>query len=291
MTGLLDVRERMGSGGPRGLQILRSGVSVRGGFDSHAFPPLLLKVGLLVSALAGMPLAARTGTAQAATADTTASAPVAAPDTAAGVTTIPSSRDSAGFGTRAPRTPRTLYRPGRFDQPRWVMLRSLLVPGWGQAHNHAWIKAALLAAGDGALRVRMVRDERRLGRLNRDADARLGDLTAAAADTAAAGAEYRAALASGDQQRIEAAQAALLAANLRVAGASDAYKGVVNVYNALLQSSINRRWLVGGVIAYALLDAYVDAHLRSFDIDFQLDPALPGGSQSPGGRLRLRWAF
>jgi len=171
------------------------------------------------------------------------------------------------------------------------MLRSLLIPGWGQAHNHAWIKAALLAVGDGSLRVRMVRDERRLSRLNRDADARLGDLTAAAVDTAAAGAEYRAALASGDQQRIDAAQAALLSANLRLGGASDAYNSVVNTYNALLQSSINRRWLVGGVVLYALLDAYVDAHLRNFDIDFQIDPALPGGSQSPGGRLQLRWSF
>src|SRR5437016_375468 len=38
-----DVRERMRSGGLRGLQILVSGASgVRGGFDSHAFPPSLL---------------------------------------------------------------------------------------------------------------------------------------------------------------------------------------------------------------------------------------------------------
>src|SRR5258705_8715187 len=34
------MRERMGSGGLRGLQILRSDAySARGGFDSHAFPP------------------------------------------------------------------------------------------------------------------------------------------------------------------------------------------------------------------------------------------------------------
>src|SRR5215831_7036706 len=39
---LTDLRERMGSGGLRGLQILRSGaIRVRGGFDSHAFPPTL----------------------------------------------------------------------------------------------------------------------------------------------------------------------------------------------------------------------------------------------------------
>src|SRR5580765_8035129 len=36
--------ERMGSGGLRGLQIPRSGaIRVRGGFDSHAFPPSLAR--------------------------------------------------------------------------------------------------------------------------------------------------------------------------------------------------------------------------------------------------------
>src|SRR5262245_42396824 len=211
---IMRMRGRMGSGGLRGLQILRSGVSVRGGFDSHAFPPLVL-----VALLAVTPVAARTAPVPGSATDTTASAPVALPDTAAGVSTIPASADSFR-ATSASRTPRTPRRVGRLDQPRWVMLRSLLIPGWGQAHNHAWIKAALLAAGDGSLRVRWLHDERRLSRLNRDANARLGDLTAAAGDTAAAGAEYRAALASGDQQRIDAAQVALQSANLRLVGAS-----------------------------------------------------------------------
>src|SRR6267378_4235840 len=44
------MRERLGSGGPRGLQILRSGVkSVRGGFDSHAFPPIVWGLGLVLA--------------------------------------------------------------------------------------------------------------------------------------------------------------------------------------------------------------------------------------------------
>src|SRR5437667_11960345 len=44
LLALVRIRERLGSGGPRGLQILRSGVeSVRGGFDSHAFPPLVAR--------------------------------------------------------------------------------------------------------------------------------------------------------------------------------------------------------------------------------------------------------
>src|SRR5215475_6753744 len=54
----MNFRERMGSGGPPGLQILVSGASgVRGGFDSHAFPPIsaLAAACLIVVALAAQP--------------------------------------------------------------------------------------------------------------------------------------------------------------------------------------------------------------------------------------------
>src|SRR5262245_25337772 len=60
----MNFRERMGSGGPPGLQILVSGASgVRGGFDSHAFPPifalaavwLMLAVFLVCPAIADLP--------------------------------------------------------------------------------------------------------------------------------------------------------------------------------------------------------------------------------------------
>jgi hypothetical protein len=192
-----------------------------------------------------------------------------------------------------PQQPRTLPEPARFDQPRWVMLRSLLVPGWGQAHNHAWIKAALLAAGDGSLRWRLVRDERRLNDLSGQEVTRRTELALADLQVAAAQAELAAAEAEvpEDPARIAAARAALLAANLGRIGASDAYNGVVGAFNTLLDASTNRRWLAGGVLVYALLDAYVDAHFRAFDVDFQFDPALPGGGKTPGARLQLRWRF
>ena len=54
------------------------------------------------------------------------------------------------------------------------------------------------------------------------------------------------------------------------------------------------------MIAYALVDAYVDAHFRGFDVEFRNDPALPagtspnapaGGGGGPGVRLALRWDF
>ena len=238
----------------------------------------------------------------AATSDTTTaprdSTPVAAAPSASPAADSDSSRSIERPAEREslatsppPRARRTLPTSGRFDQPRWVMLRSLLVPGWGQVHNRAWIKAILVAAGDGALRVRFFRDERRLNGLNRDAAGRLGDLNAAIGDTTTAGTEYRDALLSGDQQRIDAAQAALNAANLRLNAASGAYNTVVSAYNALLETSINRRWLVGGVVLYALIDAYVDAHFKNFDVNLQFDPALPGGTGTPGARLQIRWAF
>jgi uncharacterized protein DUF5683 len=209
-----------------------------------------------------------------------------------GAVTIPSAPEQeTSPTTEVARVPRTLPRQERFDQPRWVMLRSLLVPGWGQAHNRAWIKASLLVVGDGTLRWRLVSDERRLTRLNGQAVERGTELVAADAELAAAQAELTAAEASGDSTRIAAAQAALLAANLKRGDASNAYNSIVGAYNALLNGATNRRWLAVGVIAYALLDAYVDAHFRSFDVNFKVDPALPGGGKTPGARLQIGWRF
>jgi hypothetical protein len=50
---------------------------------------------------------------------------------------------------RARRDSMRVARMGVLDEPRYVMLRSLLVPGWGQLHNHAWFKAALVAGIEG----------------------------------------------------------------------------------------------------------------------------------------------
>lgn len=221
------MRERMGSGGPRGLQILRSGACVRGGFDSHAFPPFLL------AALAAACIAAGAGPA---------GAKPATPDSVA----------RAG----AP------GRPSWTGQPRFVMLRSLLVPGWGQAHNRAWFKALGVAGAEGWLASGVLRDRR-------DLDGLLGEVNAAQA--------------AQDPVR---------------------YAEAVNRYNARLDRYVGRQWMLGGVLAYALVDAYVDAHFRDFDIEFRHDPALPeqpsadpdaptrGAPERRGGtRVALRWHF
>ena len=82
------------------------------------------------------------------------------------------------------------------------------------------------------------------------------------------------------------------------------YAAAANRYNARLDTYVGRQWMLGGVLAYALVDAYVDAHFRDFDIEFRHDPALPeqlpaepaapkGGGSARGERLSLalRWHF
>jgi len=140
------------------------------------------------------------------------------------------------------------------EQPRFVMARSLVIPGWGQVHNRAWLKAALVAGAEGYLGVRIVQEQRRLDDL----------------------------LAQIDQARRDSMD--------------ERETALVNEYNALLDQRLGRQWLLGAAIAYALVDAYVDAHFRGFDLEFKSDPALPPGTSpaSPadgGGRFGLRVAL
>ena len=145
-------------------------------------------------------------------------------------------------------SPRRAPQPARgFDAPRWVMVRSALLPAWGQIHNRAWLKAALVAGAELTLIARLVDDTRALDRLEEDiriAQGRLDD---------------------------------------------EAEARAVDAYNARLDRRTARAWLLGGLLAYALTDAYVDAHLRNFDVEFGPDPA----AESPDGSVRVsaRWTF
>lgn len=250
------MRERMGSGGPRGLQILRSGACTRGGFDSHAFPPAFAAA-LVAAALCAAALlsAAPPAAAQSAPADSVA--PAGPPDSVAGTAPAAPAAVADTAARRGPQRPRPWT-----GQPRVVMLRSLLVPGWGQVHNRAWLKAAGVATAEVWLVSAIFRDKR-------DLDALL--------------AEVGAAQAAQDEVR---------------------YAAAANRYNARLDTYVGRQWMLGGVLAYALVDAYVDAHFRDFDIEFRNDPALPetppgdAAAPLPGGAARgvrtslaLRWHF
>ncbi len=135
------------------------------------------------------------------------------------------------------------------------MIRSLVLPGWGQLHNGSWIKATAVAAGEGTLGYRLIQDWKEL-----------------------------------DQRQAEVEAA-------RQAGDADAELSAVNAYNDLQSSLVAREWLLAAVVLYAMVDAYVDAHFRNFDIEFKRDPALPQGARTPDpragveSRLSIRWTF
>ena len=86
----------------------------------------------------------------------------------------------AGGAERGPRlerradatgdTARIGPRRGRFDAPRWVMLRSLAFPGWGQLHNGSWLKAVVIGGTESWIIVSLVEDNRSLRQLREQAD-------------------------------------------------------------------------------------------------------------------------
>ena len=189
--------------------------------------------------------------------DTSATAPASPPvaDTTAGGIRI------VGEGARTI-APDTSHRKlPRHEQPRFVMARSLIIPGWGQLHNGSWLKAGLVAAAETWLGVNVVRDQRRLD----DLLGQIDPLQAVPPDSL-----------NSDERRL--------------------LNALVNEYNGVLDQRLGRQWMLGGVLAYALVDAYVDAHFRNFDLEFQHDPALPPGSSPAhpadrGGRFGFRVAL
>ena len=240
----------MGPGGLRGLQILRLGAHrVRGGFDSHAFPPLYAAA---FAVLMGMACCA--ATAQARGSERFASGDILLQESEA-ITVSDSGRVITGPETGRIASGRDTSRiapakPSRFSTPRWVMLRSLVVPGWGQAHNGAWIKAAAVAATEVAFTTRVVADQRELDRLAENV------------------------------------------ARARASDDIDLEEAAVAAYNERLDASFARQYLLGAVVVYALVDAYVDAHFRHFKVEFETDPALPEGMpEEVGVRVGWEWNF
>jgi hypothetical protein len=204
--------------------------------------------GALVAATADSASAPR-GATDSLAADTTRHVqPAAANDTVA-VTA------SGRVVTRSPVDTVAAHRRGgehyasTFDQPRFVMMRSLLFPGWGQYHNRAYWKAGAVALVEGYLIGRAISDELRLRQLEDDV--------------------HRA----------------------QEAGDDAAYTDAVTAYNNLLDASVSRLWLLGGVVAYAMMDAYVDAHFVDFDVQFKEDPALRGHHPDSRVELGVRWRF
>ncbi len=51
---------------------------------------------------------------------------------------------------------------GFLGAPSWVLLRSFLIPAWGQVHNRSWVKALVVAGIEGAMIERLLYERRRL---------------------------------------------------------------------------------------------------------------------------------
>ena len=114
-------REWMGSGGPRGLQILLPGAkTIRGGFDSHTFPPFSIQCACVAGALLFYLLTP-----------------------AHAVATDKIERDDPGAA------------------PYGSAMRSLVFPGWGQLHNGSKKKAIALFSFETYLLSRAIITERR----------------------------------------------------------------------------------------------------------------------------------
>jgi hypothetical protein len=78
----------------------------------------------------------------------------------------------------------------------------------------------------------------------------------------------------------------------QAAGDDEGFNAAVDAYNHRLEGFVSRQWWLGGLLVYALMDAYVDAHFRDFKVEFEYDPALKGGKPPTGQtRLSLRWDF
>jgi len=119
--------------------------------------------------------------------------------------------------------------PAHRASPFSVMMRSAIVPGWGQMYNHKPWKAALVVGGEGYLIYKAY------GKYQKEQDA---------AD-------------AGDQ------------------ASKDIY------YN----EKVNYIWWALAVHLLQMADAYVDAHLSTFDVDFGPDEPEHAEEIEPGSSL------
>jgi hypothetical protein len=78
------------------------------------------------------------------------------PDTTAQIKSradsITAKRDSANSQRYKPKITREkVYHPDSLHSPHTAVVRSLIIPGWGQLYNHQWWKVPLIYAGLGLL--------------------------------------------------------------------------------------------------------------------------------------------
>ncbi|MFH1144368.1 MAG: DUF5683 domain-containing protein [Candidatus Eisenbacteria bacterium] len=137
------------------------------------------------------------------------------------------------------------------NSPTFVMLRSLLIPGWGQMKNGAWLKAFVVAGIESALLERLYFEDR------------VSDESASKAAQFAPGTDERA-----------------------------RYDWKAEKHDRHRRDFI---WWSALFVALSMGDAYVDAHLKRFDVRIQTETpeaALPGGAgATPGIAVQVGLRF
>ncbi len=134
---------------------------------------------------------------------------------------------------------------GTFDAPGWVMLRSGLIPGWGQAKNGKWLKALFVVGLEGLFFERLWFEYDRIDYYRERAHA-------LPADEEAKRAYY---------------------------------------WSKVERHRMHRRdyiWWTSLVVLLAMGDAFVDAHLRDFDVDLQYQTAPEGPDDAGQGSTSMR---
>jgi hypothetical protein len=165
----------------------------------------------------------------------------------------------AGFALppRASAQPVLGSRPARADsvhrsKPFYVMLRSAVIPGWGQAYNDKYLKAGIVLAGEGALAFQVLQERKRE---NQAVDREIAILQSGGDPT-----DPAFILAQNDEETHR-------------------------------NKKIN--WIWWGIAAHLLsmMDAYVDAHLATFDADFGPPQTAVDLGEKPRLTLAIRTRF
>jgi hypothetical protein len=140
----------------------------------------------------------------------------------------------------------------RPPRPFFVMLRSAAVPGWGQVYNHKYLKAAGVVAGEGFLALKAYN-------------------------------EY------GREKDAVNRQVALLEAGKDVTDPQ--YEAAEVDRQTHRNQKIN--WIWWGLAAhlFSMVDAYVDAHLATFDADFGPPESAVDIGEKPRLTLAIRTRF
>jgi len=138
------------------------------------------------------------------------------------------------------------------SKPFYVMLRSAAVPGWGQVYNRKYLKAGIVVAGEGVLVLQALQE---LKRENQAVDRQIAIIQT-----------------GGDPS-------------------DPAYILAQNDEETHRNKKIN--WIWWGIAAHLLsmMDAYVDAHLVTFDADFGPPESAVDLGEKPRLTVALRTRF